>query len=157
MRASILAVVGGLALMTSAQAPLGPTSMPAASVITVQGWPTGSGARRVDQARARSTNGASIVRGFGIKNTRSASAYLTLRLGREAGWSITSGKLESSSVSAGACGETATNRACFVILPLGKTWARRAFLPPNGDPAVAEAPLDHVRPAPYEHRNRPRR
>jgi hypothetical protein len=85
MRASILAFVGGLALMTSAQAaPLGPTSMPAANVITVQGWPTGSGARRVDQARARSTNGASIVGGFGIKSTRFASAYLTLRLGREA-------------------------------------------------------------------------
>ena len=40
MRASILAFVSGLALMASAQAaPLGPTSMPAANVITVQGWP----------------------------------------------------------------------------------------------------------------------
>ena len=134
MRASILAFVSGLALMASAQAaPLGPTSMPAANVITVQGWPTGSGARRVDQARARSTNGASIVGGFGIKSTRSASAYLTLRPGSEAGWSITSGKLESSSeASAGACGETATNRASFVMLPLGRTWAGRAVLPPNG-------------------------
>ena len=100
----------------------------------------------------------SIVGGFGIKSTRSASAYLTLRPGSEVGWSITSGKLESSSeASAGACGETATNRAYFVILHLGKTWAGRAFLPPNGDPAVAEVPLDHGRTAPYEHRNRPRR
>ena len=38
--ASILAFVLGLALAASAQAaPLGPTSVPAANVVTVQGWP----------------------------------------------------------------------------------------------------------------------
>jgi hypothetical protein len=66
----------------------------------------------------------SIVGGFGIKSTRSASASLTRRPGSEAGWSIISGRLESSSeASAGACGETATNRACLVMLPLDKTGA----------------------------------
>ena len=40
MRALVIACVGGLAFAVSAQAaPLGPTSMPAANVITVQGWP----------------------------------------------------------------------------------------------------------------------
>jgi len=71
----------------------------------------------------------STVGGFGIKSMRSVSAYLTRRRGSEAGWSITSGKLESSSeASAGECGETATNRACFVMLPLGKT-GRASVLP----------------------------
>src|SRR6516225_7564872 len=82
---------------------------------------TGNGARRVDQAGAKSTNVVSIVGGFGIKSTRSASAYPTLRRGSEAEWSITCGKLESSSeASVGVWGETASSRACFAILPLGK-------------------------------------
>jgi hypothetical protein len=78
----------------------------------------------VDQAGARSTNVVSTVGGFGTKSTRSASAYLTLRPGSEEGWSITSGKLESGSeVSVGACGETASSRACFAILLFGKARA----------------------------------
>ena len=40
MRGLILAFAGGLALAVSAQAaPLGPTSIPADKVVTVQGWP----------------------------------------------------------------------------------------------------------------------
>ena len=39
----------------------------------------------MDQAGAKSTNVVSIVGSFGIKSTRSASAYLTLRPGSEAG------------------------------------------------------------------------
>jgi len=40
MRALILASAVGLAFSASAQAaPLGPTSIPAANVVTVQGWP----------------------------------------------------------------------------------------------------------------------
>jgi len=40
MRALILASAVGLAFSASAQAvPLGPTSIPAANVLTVQGWP----------------------------------------------------------------------------------------------------------------------
>jgi len=80
----------------------------------------------------------SAVGSFGIKSMRSASAYLTRRPGSEAGWSITSGRLESSSeASAGACGETATSRACFVMLPLGKRRGRLRALSakrytPNG-------------------------
>ena len=78
----------------------------------------------MDQAGARSTNVVSTVGGFGTKSTRSASAYLTLRPGSEEGWSITSGKLESGSeVSVGACGETASSRACFAILLFGRARA----------------------------------
>jgi len=94
----------------------------------------------VDLAGAKSTNVVSIVGNFGIKSTRSASAYLTRRRGSEAGWSIISGKLESSSeASAGALGETPTSRACFVMLPLARQGLGLAFSPPNGDPAVAAA------------------
>ena len=40
MRGLILAFAGGLALAVSVQAaPLGPTSIPAANVVKVQGWP----------------------------------------------------------------------------------------------------------------------
>ena len=75
----------------------------------------------MDQAGARSTNVVSNVGGFGTKSTRSASAYLTLRPGSEAGWSITSGRLESGSeASVGAREETTTKRADFAILPLGE-------------------------------------
>jgi hypothetical protein len=118
MRALIIAFAVGLAFSASAQAaPLGPTSIPAANVVTVQGWPNWQWARRVDLAGAKSTNVVSIVGGFGMKSTRSASAYLTRRRGSEAGWSIISGKLESSSeASAGARGETASSRVCFAIL-----------------------------------------
>jgi len=60
MRALILAFALGLALTASAQAaPLSPISIPQS---------------RVDQAGARSMNVVSIVGGFGIKSTRSASA-----------------------------------------------------------------------------------
>ena len=62
------------------------------------------------------------ILGFGL----SVAAYLTLRRGREAGWSIISGKLKSSSEArARGCRETATNRAGLVVLPLGKTPAKR--------------------------------
>ena len=44
MRALILAFAGGLALAVSAQAaPLGPTPIPEANVVTVQGWPLAVG------------------------------------------------------------------------------------------------------------------
>ena len=58
MRALILVFALGLVLAASAQAaPRAPTSIRAANVVTVQGvGQTGSGARRVDQAGARSTN-----------------------------------------------------------------------------------------------------
>jgi len=67
----------------------------------------------------------STVGGFGIKSTRSVSAYLTRRRGSEAGWSITSGKLGSSSeASAGECGETATNARLFRDAVLGQDRGR---------------------------------
>ena len=75
----------------------------------------------------------SIVGGFGIKSTRSASAYLTLRPGSEAGWSITSGKLESSSeASVETCGETATSCASFVMLPLLRVLSAKRYMPNGG-------------------------
>ena len=41
MRGLILVFAGGLAFAASTQAaPLGPTSVPAANVVTVQGWPS---------------------------------------------------------------------------------------------------------------------
>ena len=91
----------------------------------------------MDQAGARSTNVASTAGGFGTKSMRSASTYLTLRRGSGAGWSITSGKLESSSeASAGACGEMETSRACIVMLPLGRAAGPRVLAAkrhtPNG-------------------------
>ena len=62
MRALIIAFAVGLAFSASAQAaPLGPTSIPAANVVTVQGWPNWQWARRVDLAGAKSTNVVSIV------------------------------------------------------------------------------------------------
>jgi hypothetical protein len=120
MRAIILASAVGLVLTASAQAaPLGPTPIPAANVVTVQGWPNWQWAGKVDQARARTTSVASTVGGYGTKSTRSASAYLTLHPGSGPGWSITSGKLESSSeASVGAFSETASSFACFGTLPL---------------------------------------
>jgi hypothetical protein len=75
----------------------------------------------VDQAGARSTNVVNTVGSFGTKSTRSASAYLTLRPGIEAGWSVTYGKLESGSeASVGAREETTTKRAYFAIVRLGE-------------------------------------
>jgi hypothetical protein len=99
MRVAILAIVGGLALAASAQAtPLARTPIPAANVVRVQGWPNwqwgwqGGPGRGQDHERREH-----CWRLRHQEHEIRERIYLTLHLGSGAGWSITSGKLESSS------------------------------------------------------------
>ena len=109
MRGLILAFAGGLALARSTQAaPLGPTSIRAANVVTVQGWPNWQGGWQGGPGWGQEHERREHCWRLSAPRARGPRAHILRSALGEEGWSITSGKLESGSeVSVGARGETA--------------------------------------------------